>query len=97
MGRRGGERLWHSPLVFFCLSFFLSLSFFFFFLTPPSRSMDGDTVIKPLWGQTIWSRQWPPVQGGGGGGGTQREREGARQREGGQDRATGEEKGRMAH
>lgn len=81
MGRRGGERLWHSPLVFFCLSFFLSLSFFFFFLTPPSRSMDGDTVIKPLWGQTIWSRQWSPVQGGGGGGGTQRERERDRERE----------------
>lgn len=43
--------------------------------------MDGDTVIKPLWGQTIWSRQWPPVQGGGGGGGTQRERERDRERE----------------
>lgn len=65
------EALAFSSGIF--LSVVLS-SFSFFPLC--SRSMDGDTVIKALRGQTIWPRQWPPVrggrgvEGGRGGGGT---------------------------
>lgn len=58
----------------FSSGIFLSVVLSFLFSPLLSRSMDGDTVIKALRGQTIWPRQWPPVRGGGGegrgGGGT---------------------------
>lgn len=52
-------------LAFFS-GIFLSVFLSFFSFSPlRSHSMDGDTVIKALQGQTIWPRQWPPVQEGG--------------------------------
>lgn len=64
MGRRGGERLWHSPLVFFCLSFFLSLSFFFFFFNPPfsfhgwrhgyQASLGTDNMVQTMASSPRW-------------------------------------------
>lgn len=70
-------------LAFFS-GIFLSVFLSFFSFSPlRSHSMDGDTVIKALQGQTIWPRQWPPVQEGGwgwGGGGRATGEEGAERR-----------------